>query len=387
LFTINHLQDIIMQTQLTIEVENLAPTNGVFVAPVWFGFHNGKFDTFDLGRPASLGVERIAEDASATVLTTEFTQSGFGTVQGVVRPVAPGPLAPGLTSSLTVTLDPSNPNSRYFNYAAMVVPSNDFFFANDDQREQQVFDAKGNFLGADFIIRGNEILDAGTEVNDEIPANTAFFGQTIPNTGVAENGVVRTATGFIPGGAILNTPRFANVDFTKPNYEVARIRIFNTINGTEGADNLTGTNKDDLINGGAGNDKLFGGLGNDKLIGGLGNDTLNGGAGNDILFGDEGNDTLLGGAGDDRLFGGVGFNTLTGGAGRDVFGLAAGAGFDTITDFNLGSGDQLSLASGLKFSDLTISGSGRNTVISFGGDELAILKNVRAENISASAFA
>jgi Ca2+-binding RTX toxin-like protein len=378
-----------MQTQLTIEVENLAPANGVFVAPVWFGFHNGNFDTFDLGRPASLGIERIAEDASADALSTEFTKSGFGTVQGVIRGTAgtPGPIDPAETASFTVTLDSSNPNSRYFNYAAMVVPSNDFFFANDNQREQQIFDAKGNFLGADFTIMGSEILDAGTEVNDEIPANTAFFGQTTPNTGVTENGVIRTAKGFIPGGAILNTPRFANVDFTKPNYQVARIRIFNTINGTDGADNLTGTNKDDLINGGTGDDKLSGGAGNDKLLGGLGNDTLNGGAGDDILFGDEGNDTLLGGAGDDRLFGGTGFNTLTGGAGRDVFGLAAGAGFDTITDFNLGSGDRFSLASGVKFSDLTISGVGRNTVISFGSDELALLKNVSAASITASAFA
>jgi Ca2+-binding RTX toxin-like protein len=360
-----------MQTQLTIEVENLAPTNGVFVAPVWFGFHNGNFDTFDLGRPASVGIERLAEDASATAISTEFTQSGFGTVQGVIRRAAgaPGPIAPAETASLTVTLDSSNPNSRYFNYAGMVVPSNDFFIANDDQREQQIFDAKGNFLGADFTVLGSEILDAGTEVNDEIPANTAFFGQTTPNTGVTENGVIRTATGFIPGGAILNTPRFANVDFTKPNYQVARIRIFNTINATDGADNLTGTNKDDLINGGAGDDKLFGGAGNDKLLGGLGNDTLNGGAG------------------DDRLYGGVGFNTLTGGAGRDVFVLDAGAGSDTITDFNLGSGDRLNLANGLKFSDLTISGVGRNTVISFGSDELALLKNVSAASITASAFA
>ena len=378
-----------MQTQLTIEVENLAPANGVFVAPVWFGFHNGNFDTFDLGRPASLGIERIAEDASADVLSSEFTKSGFGTVQGAIRGLAgtPGPIDPAETASFTVTLDSSNPNSRYFNYAAMVVPSNDFFFANDDQREQQVFDAKGNFLGADFIVLGSEILDAGTEVNDEIPANTAFFGQQTPNTGVTENGVIRTATGFIPGGAVLNTPRFANVDFTKPNYQVARIRIFNTINGIDGDDNLTGTNKDDLINGGAGDDKLFGGAGNDKLLGGLGNDTLTGGIGDDILFGGEGNDTLLGGAGDDRLFGGTGFNTLTGGAGRDVFGLDAGAGFDTITDFNLGSGDRLSLANGWKFSDLTISGVGRNTVISFGSDELAVLKNVSAASISASAFA
>ncbi|WP_373543564.1 spondin domain-containing protein [Chamaesiphon sp.] len=379
-----------MQTQLTIEVENLAPTKGTLLTPVWFGFHNGMFDTYDRGRPASLGVERIAEDGNVSVIGAEFRQSGFGTVAGVVTgPLvgAPGPIDPGETGSFTVTLDASNPNSRYFNFASMILPSNDFFIANGNERAHEIFDAKGNFLGADFTVLGSQVLDAGTEVNDEIPANTAFFGQSVPNTGTVENGVVRAATGFIPGGAILSDPRFVNADFTAPDYKIARFRIFNTINGTDADDNLSGTKQDDLINGGAGDDKLFGGAGNDKLFGGLGNDTLNGGIGDDILFGGEGNDTLLGGAGDDRLFGGTGFNTLTGGAGRDVFGLAAGAGFDTITDFNLGSGDRLSLASGLKFSDLTISGFGRNTVISFGSDELAILKNVSAASITSTAFA
>ncbi len=378
-----------MQTQLTIEVENLAPTKGTLLTPVWFGFHNGMFDTYDRGRPASLGVERIAEDGTVSVIGAEFIQSGFGTVAGAVTgPVGtPGPIDVGETGSFTVTIDPSNPNSRYFNYASMVLPSNDFFIANGNERAHEIFDAKGNFIGADFTVLGSQVLDAGTEVNDEIPANTAFFGQSVPNTGTVENGVVRSATGFIPGGAILSDPRFVNADFTAPDYKIARFRIFNTINGTDGNDNLTGTKQDDLIKGGAGNDRLSGGLGNDKLFGGLGADVLEGGNGNDYLYGDEGDDILRGGNGDDILFGGNGFNRLTGGAGSDVFTLGAGTGFDTITDFNLGSGDRLGLSNGLSFSDLTISGVGRNTVISFGNDELAILRNVSAASITGSAFA
>ncbi len=85
-----------MQTKLTIEIENLAPTKGTLLTPVWFGFHNGTFDTYDRGRPASLGVERIAEDGNVSVIGAEFLQSGFGTVAGVVT----GPLvgAPGRLS-------------------------------------------------------------------------------------------------------------------------------------------------------------------------------------------------------------------------------------------------------------------------------------------------
>ncbi|MCY7283118.1 MAG: hypothetical protein LH679_06680, partial [Cyanobacteria bacterium CAN_BIN43] len=196
------------------------------------------------------------------------------------------------------------------------------------------------------------MLDAGSELNDEVPANTAFFGQQTPNTGVTENGVVRLATGFIPGDPILSTPQFANADFTAPNYQIARFRIFNTINGDDGKDYLTGTDRDDLINGNGGNDRLYGGLGNDKLVGGLGDDLLEGGAGNDYLYGNEGNDRLRGGDGDDRLFGGGGFNRLTGGAGSDTFVLSTGTGSDTITDF--GEQDRISLPNGLRFRDVTL---------------------------------
>jgi Ca2+-binding RTX toxin-like protein len=378
-----------MQTQLTIEIENLAPTNGTLLTPVWFGFHNGNFDTYDRGRPASPGIERIAEDGNVDVINREFNLAGFGMVQGTVQGLqgTPGPIDSGETASFTVTLDGSNSTSRYFSYASMIIPSNDFFISNGNERAHEIFDAQGNFLGSDFIVLGNQVLDAGTEVNDEVPANTAFFGQQTPNTGVTENGVIQLATGFIPGGSILSTPRFANADFTAPNYQIARFRIFNTINGGDGKDDLTGTNRDDLINGNGGNDRLYGGLGNDKLVGGLGDDLLEGGSGNDYLYGNEGNDRLWGGAGDDRLIGGSGINWLTGGAGSDRFVLGAGAGFDIITDFSLSSGDRLSLSDSLSFSDLTITGIGQNTLIRSGSDELAFLSNVSASSITQSAFA
>jgi Ca2+-binding RTX toxin-like protein len=360
-----------MQTQLTIEIQNLAPTNGTLLTPVWFGFHNGTFDTYDRGRPVSPGIERIAEDGTVEVINREFDLAGFGTVQGAVLGLegTPGPIDVGETASFTVTLDSSAATSRYFSYASMIIPSNDFFISNGNERAHEIFDAQGNLLGADFTVLGSQVLDAGSEINDEVPANTAFFGQQTPDTGVTENGVVQLATGFIPGGPILSDPRFANADFTAPGYQVARFRIFNTINGEDGNDRLTGTERDDLIIGNGGNDRLYGGLGNDKLVGGDGNDVLRGGEGNDILIG------------------GAGFNRLTGGADSDLFVLSAGAGFDTITDFNYGEGDRLSLSGGLSFGDLTITGLGRNTLISFGSDELALLRNVGAASITESVFA
>jgi Ca2+-binding RTX toxin-like protein len=377
-----------MKTQLTISIENLAPSNGTLLTPVWFGFHNGTFDTYDRGRPASPGLERVAEDGNVDQINREFTLAGFGTVQGAVfgSEGTPGPIDIGETASATITLDANDLTSRYFSYASMILPSNDFFVANGNERAHEIFDDQGNFIGADFTILGSQVLDAGSEVNDEVPANTAFFGQQTPNTGVTEDGVVQLATGFIPGGSILSTPQFANADFTAIDYQVARIRIFNTLDGENGSDKLTGTDRDDLINGNEGNDRLCG-LGNDKLVGGFGDDLLEGGVGNDYLYGNEGNDRLRGGDGDDILIGGSGFNVLIGGEGGDRFVLATGVGFDTITDFSFGSSDRLSLSGDLSFSDLTLTSVGRHTAISFGSDELAILKNVSVAGITEGAFA
>ena len=74
---------------------------------------------------------------------------------------------------------------------------------------------------------GDAVDDAGTELNDEAPENTAFFGQMMPDTGQDEGTVVHEHVGYKrPGnGGILDDPQFANADFTAPGYAVARIRV------------------------------------------------------------------------------------------------------------------------------------------------------------------
>ncbi|MEZ5162592.1 MAG: hypothetical protein R2688_02360 [Fimbriimonadaceae bacterium] len=69
------------------------------------------------------------------------------------------------------------------------------------------------------------MFDAGTEVNDEIPMNTAFLGQMMPDTGTPEGGVVGFHQGFMPGGNILGSSMFSGADFTAQNYKVARITV------------------------------------------------------------------------------------------------------------------------------------------------------------------
>ncbi|WP_439343073.1 spondin domain-containing protein [Vacuolonema iberomarrocanum] len=214
--------------EVTVSVENLSPENGTLLTPVWFGFHDGGFDTYDRGRPSSPGLESLAEDGATDLISQEFDLAGFGTVQGTILGTegAPGPIDSGEEATFTVQLDPNDPGSRFFNYASMIIPSNDFFIANGNEQAHPIFDEAGNFIGADFIVFGSNVLDAGTEVNDEIPGNTAFFGQMAPNTGEDENGVITLAEGFIPDGPILSDPRFSNGDFTAEGYQVAQIQVY-----------------------------------------------------------------------------------------------------------------------------------------------------------------
>lgn len=88
--------------------------------------------------------------------------------------------------------------NRYLNYAAMVVLSNDFFIGNDHALDLGTL-AKGGSLS--LSLGGNgQVWDAGTEINNfrYSAANGAFGiggGQTGPNMGEDEHGVVHLVTG------------------------------------------------------------------------------------------------------------------------------------------------------------------------------------------------
>ena len=155
--------------------------------------------------------------------------------------------------------------------------------------------------------------------------------------------------------------------------------------GTAAGDSIDGDAGTDLILGGDGDDLLTGGLGDDRLLGDAGNDTLTGSAGNDRLTGGSGRDLLVGGPGRDLLDGGPGRDRLIGGAGRDRFVLRRGEGRDVIEDFQNGR-DQLVLAGGLRFDDLTIVGAGRNTLIRADGEALVLLRSVPVAQITVADF-
>ncbi len=214
-------------SRVRVTITNNAPQLGTFQTPVWVGFHDGSFDVYDLGAAASAALEPLAEDGNNTPLSDAFSASATGSDQGVLAgELFPGPIQPGETVSMVFELDGSAASSRYFSYASMLIPSNDAFVANGGPMDHEVFDAGGSFVAADFTVLGSAVNDAGTEVNDELPANTAFFGQATPNTGVDEGGVIALHAGFMaPGmGGILDDAMFANADFLNtPGYETLSI--------------------------------------------------------------------------------------------------------------------------------------------------------------------
>ena len=230
-FTLAGLASAQMQ-RVTVTLENLAPNLGTFQTPVWVGFHDGQFDTYDGGLPVNGqnalvpngAVERLAEDGSTGPLGVEFLNGGTGVVEGTI-PGPAGPIAPGDLAIGSFLMDPLAPTSRFFTYATMVIPSNDAFLSNGSPIAHPVFDSAGNFVFSPFF--DTDVIDAGTEVNDELPINTAFFGQMAPDTGVVEGGVATTHLGFNPAGSggILDSFAFSGADFTVPGYPLVRIQL------------------------------------------------------------------------------------------------------------------------------------------------------------------
>ncbi|CAN5178323.1 hypothetical protein BH11PSE10_BH11PSE10_11200 [soil metagenome] len=221
-------------TDVKVTLTQLAPAGGVGIAPLWVGFHNGSFDSFDAGYAASLGIERAAEDGSAAQLGSIFAATASGGIQGTL----PGPPAfPGAVRQLTLSgLDLAGIN-RYFSYAAMVVVSNDFFIGNDNATQ---FDLSSLSHGGkiSLLVGGaGHVWDAGTEVNDfrYSLANGAFGlggGQTAANQGTDEHGVVHLVTGnpytsfasqnFVPAGYQWGALDFSNQGaFARVDIEVA----------------------------------------------------------------------------------------------------------------------------------------------------------------------
>lgn len=157
--------------KITATVESLVPTNSVAFAPFHVGFSSGTYDAFDIGAVAGTPIQTVAELGDGSAWMSAFAAADPGAVLGTVG----GVLLPGQTASASFVVD-TTANS-YFSFAAMVVPSNDFFIGNDSPTAYQLFDAAGNLQISEITIGAADIWDAGTEIFD--PATAAFVGDAM----------------------------------------------------------------------------------------------------------------------------------------------------------------------------------------------------------------
>lgn len=181
-----------------------------FLTPLWFGLHDGTFDLFNPGETASVSLEALAEGGDVSGLEADFGSSFQGVAANSAGFGGAPVIDPGETAMASIT--PMNPvNYRYFSYASMIIPSNDVFIGNGNPLAYEVFDAAGNFNGPVTIqIFGNNIWDAGTEVNDTMGAAFSGVGGTASDEGgtvalLASGGLDNFLnTGIAPGGTIGN---------------------------------------------------------------------------------------------------------------------------------------------------------------------------------------
>ncbi|MDJ0745075.1 MAG: alpha/beta fold hydrolase [Xenococcaceae cyanobacterium MO_167.B27] len=417
-------------TTIKITIENLAPERGIGIAQLWVGFHDGSFDLYNVREQASLQLETLAEDGITGLEPTipglieeaiafgaipenfptveetiagQFASSPAGMNGGIQNMLftdnrePPFFLVqnPGETISTTITLEGDIANHRFFNYGAMLFPTNDGFIANDEPIE--IFDAAGNFLGADFTILGSEVLDAGTEVNDEDPMNVVYTLDVIGNS-VDENGIIQQFPGFLPSGSggildfeIDGETIFPNADFTVPDYQVARITITAVEEPETPEEPIFGTVDDDILEVNGSEQLVFAGAGNDTIdaSNSQGNNRIFAGSGNDTLILGTG-DVLAGGEGEDRFFSQTGGNNrITGGADGDQFWIAVAELPDTpqiIEDLELDI-DVIGIV-GIGASstvDLNFNQNGDNAIISFGSTDLAIFSGIDANQLENNA--
>ncbi|MEM9450221.1 MAG: calcium-binding protein [Cyanobacteria bacterium P01_E01_bin.6] len=233
-------------------------------------------------------------------------------------------------------------------------------------------DGTATFNGA---IANSGLLSA--EINAAILIeDNVFFSGTITNNGVIEGGVYKSN-----GAKLAIDGRQAEDSLTIINN--------GTINGdvllTSGDDvyrSRTG-NINGIVVGGNGNDLLIGCTRGEVLKGGRGDDRIKAGSGDDRVFGQQGDDVIHAGDGDDLIVGGRGNNTVFGGDGADIFRLNKGRGVTVIKDFSLDDGDVLDVRKGA-IKQIEFTQVGRDTVVSLGRDELAVLSNVNADSLPAS---
>ena len=200
-----------------VRVENVAPadfypadtsTDGaVWLTPGAYAVHSGENPIYELGEPASIGLEALAEAGPPTGFegedglvdeldaSTAVDRSGAYTPADTVAdpndptgevPGAP-PIAPGGAFEFEADVAPG----QRLSFASMFVPSNDVFVSTETSGIA-LWPEDGEPVDGD-VTDGVALFDAGTEPNAEAPGTgpDQAPAQDAPDQGADEDGTVR----------------------------------------------------------------------------------------------------------------------------------------------------------------------------------------------------
>ena len=167
-----------------VTVTNL--TRGIHFTPLMIAAHDSSTSAFTSGGQASASLQAMAEGGDIAGLVSDLTTAGAN----IVTDLAPGLLAPGMSTTTTLNTDGS-PDNGWLTVLSMMLPTNDAFIG-----------LSGGTLPTtlnDTVVFNVDAYDAGTEANDEI------LGSGVPGEpGFPAPGPVAATTGT--GGTSVSAP-------------------------------------------------------------------------------------------------------------------------------------------------------------------------------------
>jgi hypothetical protein len=145
--------------QVRVTITNL--TSNQVITPITAATTHTGVPLFQLGQPASVDLEKVAEAGDTSALqTTLASNPRVLDIQSAANALPPG-------QSVTLTLNAS-PNFDHLLLTAMLVPTNDGFIALNDVDLSPLFHAPSNGPRKQWMTFTSPGYDAGTEANDEL---------------------------------------------------------------------------------------------------------------------------------------------------------------------------------------------------------------------------
>ena len=203
---------------VTVTITNLAAANSISFAGTHLGFHSGAFDAFNIGTTAGPGIVSVAEGGVGTQWQADFAAADPTATRGLIA----GALTPGQSRSQSFVVNAGL--NRFFTFATMVLPSNDFFLGNDNPTGFRLFDDAGNLMINSITQTSSQIWDAGSEAFSI--AGAAFLVNGVNDVRTPQNGLVsfnfaelmgfngqQTAAGYVFNSGLTAGQEIYRIDF------------------------------------------------------------------------------------------------------------------------------------------------------------------------------